>query len=86
MGILNKVLPTRRFKEGKILRRSDSSSLKLNGFPVSLLPGIRPTGCLAGSIYHDWAGIRKNTPVFIALGDLQCSTYACIQDSGGIAG
>ncbi|XP_074597243.1 sedoheptulokinase-like [Brevipalpus obovatus] len=60
-------------------------TLKLNEFPMSLLPEIYPTGCLAGSLHHDWAGIGKNTPIFVALGDLQSSTYACFQDSCGIA-
>ncbi|KAL0994410.1 hypothetical protein UPYG_G00121860 [Umbra pygmaea] len=54
--------------------------LKEAGFPVHLLPGCVPSGCLAGQTCCEWHGIPANTPVGAALGDLQCSVYSCMTD------
>ncbi|KAK0141751.1 Sedoheptulokinase [Merluccius polli] len=48
------------------------------GFPLVLLPECVGAGGRAGHTVSDWHGIPAHTPVGAALGDLQCSVYACM--------
>ncbi|XP_041947103.1 sedoheptulokinase isoform X1 [Alosa sapidissima] len=53
-----------------------SFSLREAGFPVHLLPEPVESGAFAGHTCSEWHGIPANTPVGVALGDLQCSVYS----------
>ena len=46
------------------------------GFPTKLLPPTVSVPHCAGTLLMDWLGIRKGTPVGVAMGDMQCSIYA----------
>uniref|UniRef100_A0A8D9F7G0 Sedoheptulokinase n=1 Tax=Cacopsylla melanoneura TaxID=428564 RepID=A0A8D9F7G0_9HEMI len=48
-------------------------------FPLHLLPDIKPSGTIVGKLTYDWLGIAKDTPITVALGDLQCSVLATLQ-------
>uniref|UniRef100_A0A673B3H2 Sedoheptulokinase n=2 Tax=Sphaeramia orbicularis TaxID=375764 RepID=A0A673B3H2_9TELE len=48
------------------------------GFPVRLLPRLRPSGTLAGRTRSQWNGVPMGTAVGVALGDFQCSVYSCM--------
>ncbi|KAL1451315.1 hypothetical protein WDU94_005704, partial [Cyamophila willieti] len=48
-------------------------------FPLHLLPDIQPSGTVVGKLTRDWLGITKDTPINVALGDLQCSVLATLQ-------
>ncbi|XP_041947104.1 sedoheptulokinase isoform X2 [Alosa sapidissima] len=50
--------------------------LREAGFPVHLLPEPVESGAFAGHTCSEWHGIPANTPVGVALGDLQCSVYS----------
>ncbi|XP_063305376.1 sedoheptulokinase [Pelobates fuscus] len=55
--------------------------LEASGFPVSLLPEIADSGCLAGKLSCDWCGIPQGTEVGVALGDFQCSVYSSMTEN-----
>ncbi|KAI5720408.1 hypothetical protein M8J77_006156 [Diaphorina citri] len=57
----------------QILRNHEPS------FPLHLLPKIQPSGTIVGTLTRDWLGINKDTPINVALGDLQCSVLATLQ-------
>lgn len=50
-------------------------------FPVELLPKVAKSGEIAGKLNMSWNGIPAGTPVGVALGDLQCSIIATLEDS-----
>lgn len=56
--------------------------LQTTGFPVHLLPAVVKSGAVAGHTCSEWFGIPPKTPVGAALGDLQCSVYSCMIDTG----
>ncbi|XP_053610249.1 sedoheptulokinase-like [Plodia interpunctella] len=49
-------------------------------FPVNLLPKIVKSGEFAGKLNTTWNGIPEGTPVSAALGDLQCSMLATLEN------
>lgn len=49
-------------------------------FPLNLLPKIAKSGEIAGKLNSSWNGIPAGTPVGVALGDLQCSIIATLED------
>uniref|UniRef100_A0A1B6CE92 Carbohydrate kinase FGGY N-terminal domain-containing protein n=3 Tax=Clastoptera arizonana TaxID=38151 RepID=A0A1B6CE92_9HEMI len=49
-------------------------------FPVHFLPKILESGKVAGYLADQWHGIPPGTPVGAALGDLQCSVLATLQN------
>lgn len=49
------------------------------GFPVAFLPSVVPPGEPAGRLHSAWYGIPVNTPVYAALGDMQCSVKSTMQ-------
>lgn len=55
--------------------------LKSTGFPVNLLPKILRSGEFAGKLNSSWNGIPIGTPVGVALGDLQCSIIATLENT-----
>uniref|UniRef100_A0A8C5M040 Sedoheptulokinase n=1 Tax=Leptobrachium leishanense TaxID=445787 RepID=A0A8C5M040_9ANUR len=55
--------------------------LQASGFPVSLLPAVADSGCVAGKLSYDWCGIPQGTEVGVALGDFQCSVYSSMTES-----
>lgn len=54
--------------------------LKSVDFPVNLLPKIAKSGQIAGKLNSSWNGIPEGTPVSVALGDLQCSIIATLEN------
>lgn len=50
-------------------------------FPVNLLPNVTKSGEIAGTLSDTWYGIPKGTPVGAALGDLQCSFLATLENT-----
>ncbi|KAG6451399.1 hypothetical protein O3G_MSEX007114 [Manduca sexta] len=55
--------------------------LKSIDFPVELLPKIVKSGDIAGKLNSSWNGIPAGTPVGVALGDLQCSIIATLENT-----
>ncbi|CAG2104277.1 unnamed protein product, partial [Medioppia subpectinata] len=55
--------------------------LKANDFPIHLLPIVKKSGSVAGETQFNWLGIEAKTPVLVALGDMQCATYANLRDN-----
>nr|XP_013189745.1 unnamed protein product [Amyelois transitella] len=58
----------------------NSDILKSIDFPVNLLPKIAKSGEFAGKLSTTWNGIPEGTPVSAALGDLQCSMLATLEN------
>ena len=61
----------------------DEAALASSGLPVSMLPAVHPFGSVAGVIdpaMASWLGLPGGLPVHVALGDLQASLLATIQD------
>lgn len=54
--------------------------LKSIDFPVNLLPKVVKSGEFAGKLSESWNGIPEGTPVGAALGDLQCSILATLEN------
>ncbi|XP_026321302.1 sedoheptulokinase-like isoform X2 [Hyposmocoma kahamanoa] len=54
--------------------------LKSIDFPVNLLPKVVKSGEFAGKLSASWNGIPEGTPVGAALGDLQCSILATLEN------
>ncbi|KAM9320336.1 sedoheptulokinase [Gastrophryne carolinensis] len=54
----------------------NTDTLKDQGFPVGLLPGVVDAGCIAGKSAHHWCGIPQGAEVGVALGDFQCSVFS----------
>lgn len=54
--------------------------LKSIDFPTQLLPKIAKSGEMAGKLNSSWNGIPQGTPVGVALGDLQCSIIATLEN------
>ncbi|XP_078080723.1 sedoheptulokinase [Mustelus asterias] len=54
--------------------------LRDSGFPTCLLPAIAKSGVIAGKMAHEWYGVPEGTEVGVALGDFQCSVYACMTE------
>lgn len=54
--------------------------LKSTDFPVNLLPKIVKSGDFAGKLSVSWNCIPEGTPVGAALGDLQCSILATLEN------
>lgn len=50
------------------------------GFPINLLPKVVKSGGYAGKLCTSWYGIPEGTPVGAALGDLQCSFLATLEN------
>lgn len=53
--------------------------LRSAGFPVDLLPTVIKPREIVGQLVEDWHTIPKGTPIGVALGDLQCSVLATIE-------
>lgn len=53
--------------------------LKRISFPITFLPNIKMSGQVAGELSENWYGIPAGTPVGVALGDLQCSFLATLE-------
>ncbi|GBM81323.1 Sedoheptulokinase [Araneus ventricosus] len=53
--------------------------LKEAGFPLHLLPEVTIAGNIVGRMPCAWYGIPEGTPVFAALGDLQCSVFSSME-------
>lgn len=49
-------------------------------FPLHLLPDVTVAGSIVGHMSSTWYGIPEGTPVFAALGDLQCSVYSIMEN------
>lgn len=49
-------------------------------FPVNLLPNVVKSGEFAGKLSNSWYGIPEGIPVGAALGDLQCSILATLEN------
>ncbi|KAM3965706.1 sedoheptulokinase [Aphomia sociella] len=49
-------------------------------FPVNLLPKIMKSGDFAGKLNSSWNGIPEGIPVSVAMGDLQCSILATLEN------
>lgn len=60
----------------------DTTALEAAGFPMHLLPEIRPCGEIVGKLAFQWEGIPAGADVFVALGDLQCSVYPYLLREG----
>ena len=61
----------------------DEAALASSGVPVSMLPAVRPFGSVAGRIERAMAsllGLPGGVAVHTALGDLQASLLATVQD------
>ncbi|XP_028161653.1 sedoheptulokinase-like [Ostrinia nubilalis] len=58
----------------------NSEILQSIDFPVGLLPNVVKSGQLAGKLSSSWNGIPEGTPVGAALGDLQCSILATLEN------
>lgn len=43
---------------------------------MQLLPEVAHAPCVAGFLLDNWYGIPEGTLLGIAMGDLQCSTFA----------
>lgn len=54
--------------------------LKSIDFPLNLLPKTAKSGEIAGKLNSAWNGIPEGTPVGVALGDLQCSIIATLEN------
>ncbi|XP_032518710.2 sedoheptulokinase-like [Danaus plexippus] len=54
--------------------------LKSIDFPVNLLPKVIRSGEIAGTLSCCWNGIPEGTPVGAAMGDLQCSILATLEN------
>lgn len=55
--------------------------LRNAGFPVGLLPRNQsPHQFFAGPLRCDWKGMRRGVPVSVAMGDLQCSFVASLEN------
>lgn len=54
--------------------------LKSIDFPVNLLPKVIKSGQTAGKLKTSWNGIPEGTPVGAAMGDLQCSILATLEN------
>ncbi|KAL4707896.1 hypothetical protein ACJJTC_010331 [Scirpophaga incertulas] len=54
--------------------------LKSVDFPVNLLPNTVLSGQIAGKLNSSWNGIPEGTPIGAALGDLQCSILATLEN------
>lgn len=54
----------------KILERAD--------FPIELLPRLRPSRDIIGTLKNNWHNIPEGIPVGVDLGDLQCSVLSTI--------
>lgn len=55
--------------------------LKSIDFPVELLPKVVKSGQLCGKLSSSWNGIPEGTPVGVAMGDLQCSILATLENN-----
>lgn len=60
-------------------RTWNTETLEGGGFPVHLLPEVTIAGNIVGHMPHTWYGIPEGTPVFAALGDLQCSVFSSME-------
>lgn len=58
----------------------NSEILQSIDFPVKLLPKVVKSGQFAGKLSSAWNGIPEGTPVGAALGDLQCSILATLEN------
>ena len=67
-----------KLKEGML---SLCFSLQELDFPVSLLPEVYDPSHIAGHTQTCWYGIPENTPVGVAMGDLQCSILSRLQEA-----
>jgi len=47
--------------------------LATGGFPTRFLPTVVPAGRLVGHTTSSWCLLPARVPVFVAMGDLQCS-------------
>ncbi|XP_045774896.1 sedoheptulokinase-like [Maniola jurtina] len=54
--------------------------LKSIDFPVNLLPKVLKSAEIAGVLSSSWNGIPEGTPVGVAMGDLQCSIIATLEN------
>ncbi|XP_039756359.1 sedoheptulokinase-like [Pararge aegeria] len=50
------------------------------GFPINLLPKVLKSAEIAGVLSSSWNGIPEGTPVGVAMGDLQCSIIATLEN------
>lgn len=55
-------------------------SLKSGGFPIEFLPKLAKSGSIVTALTDDWHTIPKGTPIGVAMGDLQCSVLATIEN------
>ncbi len=52
-------------------RQWNEEILKRQGFPLNLLPEVVELGSVVGSLQEELHGIKKGTPVAVAMGDFQ---------------
>ncbi|XP_015913667.1 sedoheptulokinase [Parasteatoda tepidariorum] len=60
-------------------RTWNTERLKEADFPLRLLPEVTIAGNIVGRMPTAWYGIPAGTPVFAALGDLQCSVFSSME-------
>ncbi|XP_041378902.1 sedoheptulokinase-like [Gigantopelta aegis] len=63
-----------------VQNRWNSDILKKGGFPVDLLPEVVDCGSVVGHTGHQWGHIAVGTPVYAALGDVQCAFLSAQQE------
>nr|XP_002123905.1 sedoheptulokinase [Ciona intestinalis] len=55
----------------------ERETLTTGDFPTQLLPHVVTPGSIGGHLTQDWYGVKRDTPVLAAMGDLQCSVRSC---------
>ncbi|XP_078495406.1 sedoheptulokinase [Ciona intestinalis] len=55
----------------------ERETLAEGNFPTQLLPHVVAPGSIGGHLTQDWYGVKRDTPVLAAMGDLQCSVRSC---------
>ncbi|XP_013781427.1 sedoheptulokinase-like [Limulus polyphemus] len=63
-----------------MLRNCVVHRLKEAGLPFHFLPEVVLPGTLAGNTCSNWYGIPQGTPVFAAVGDMQCSVVSTMME------
>ncbi|XP_076332468.1 sedoheptulokinase-like [Tachypleus tridentatus] len=58
----------------------NTEKLKDAGLPFHFLPEVVSPGTLAGNTCSNWYGISQGTPVFAAVGDMQCSVVSTMME------
>ncbi len=53
-------------------------TLRRQGFPLRLLPSLAEIGESAGTLAQELHGVKRGTPVAVAMGDMQCAIRATL--------